>query len=43
MYLLRDRTDEACNQSFGFFKPDYTPRKAALYLGISLEESSELL
>jgi hypothetical protein len=32
VYLLRDRTDEAGNQSFGFFKPDYTPRKAALYL-----------
>lgn len=32
VYLLRDRTDEAGNQSFGFFKPDYTPRKAAVYL-----------
>jgi hypothetical protein len=32
VYLLRDRVDEAGNQSFGFFKPDYTPRKAALYL-----------
>lgn len=32
IYLLRDRTDEAGNQSFGFFKPDYTPRKAAVYL-----------
>jgi hypothetical protein len=32
VYLLRDRADEAGNQSFGFFKPDYTPRKAALYL-----------
>ncbi len=32
VYLLRDRTDEGGNQSFGFFKPDYTPRKAALYL-----------
>lgn len=30
--LLRDRTDEAGNQSFGFFKPAYSPRKAALYL-----------
>ena len=29
VYLLRDRTDEGGNQSFGFFKPDYTPRKAA--------------
>jgi hypothetical protein len=32
VYLLRDRTDEAGNQSFGFFKADYTPRKAAVYL-----------
>jgi hypothetical protein len=32
VYLLRDRTDEGGNQSFGFFKPNYTPRKAALYL-----------
>ncbi len=32
VYLLRDRTDEPGNQSFGFFKPDYTPRKAAVYL-----------
>ncbi|HJT34010.1 MAG TPA: hypothetical protein VJ783_18335 [Pirellulales bacterium] len=32
VYLLRDRTDEAGNQSFGFFKPDYRPRKAAVYL-----------
>jgi hypothetical protein len=32
VYLLRDRGDEAGNQSFGFFKPDYTPRKAAIYL-----------
>ena len=32
VYLLRDRTDEAGNQSFGFFRSDYTPRKAALYL-----------
>lgn len=32
VYLLRDRTDEAGNQSFGFFKPDHTPRKAAVYL-----------
>jgi hypothetical protein len=32
VYLLRDRTDEGGNQSFGFFKRDYTPRKAALYL-----------
>ena len=32
VYLLRDRTDEAGNQQFGFFKPDDTPRKAAFYL-----------
>jgi len=32
VYLLRDRTDEAGNQQFGFYKPDYTPRKAAVYL-----------
>jgi hypothetical protein len=32
VYLLRDRTDEDGNQSFGFFKPDYAPRKAAVYL-----------
>ena len=32
VYLLRDRTDEGGNQSFGFFRRDYTPRKAAVYL-----------
>jgi hypothetical protein len=32
VYLLRDRTDEAGDQSFGLFKADYTPRKAADYL-----------
>jgi hypothetical protein len=32
VYLLRDRTDESGNQSFGFFRPDYSPRKAATYL-----------
>lgn len=32
LYLLRDRSDEAGNQTFGFYKPDYTPRKSALYL-----------
>jgi hypothetical protein len=32
VYLLRDRTDEAGNQSFGFFQTDYSPRKAAIYL-----------
>ena len=29
---LRDRTDEGGNQSFGFFKSDYSPRKAAVFL-----------
>jgi hypothetical protein len=32
VYLLRDRTDESGNQTFGFFKADYKPRKAAVYL-----------
>ncbi|MCY2991486.1 MAG: hypothetical protein NTY19_26965 [Planctomycetota bacterium] len=32
VYLLRDRTDEGGNQTFGFFRPDYQPRKAASYL-----------
>jgi hypothetical protein len=32
VYLLRDRTDEGGNQTFGFFKRDYAPRKAAVYL-----------
>lgn len=32
VYLLRDRSDEGGNQQFGFYKPDYTPRKAAHYL-----------
>jgi len=32
VYLLRDRTDEDGNQAFGFFRPDYSPRKAALNL-----------
>jgi hypothetical protein len=32
VYLLRDRTDEAGNQAFGFYRPDYTPRKAAIFL-----------
>jgi hypothetical protein len=32
VYLLRDRTDEGGNQTFGFFKADYKPRKAAVYL-----------
>jgi hypothetical protein len=32
VYLLRDRTDEDGNQSYGFYRPDYSPRKAAVYL-----------
>ncbi|MES2376513.1 MAG: glycosyl hydrolase [Bacteroidota bacterium] len=32
IYLLRDRSDEAGNQSFGFYQKDYTPRRAAVYL-----------
>ena len=32
VYLLRDRTDEGGNQSFGFYKADYTRRKAAVFL-----------
>ena len=32
VYLLRDRTDESGNQKFGFFRPDYTPRRAAVYM-----------
>ncbi len=32
VYLLRDRVDEAGNQQFGFYRPDYTRRKAAVYL-----------
>lgn len=32
VYLLRDRVDEGGNQKFGFYRPDYTPRKAATYL-----------
>jgi hypothetical protein len=32
VYLLRDRTDEGGNQSFGFYQADYSPRKAAIYL-----------
>ncbi len=32
VYILRDRTDEGDDQSFGFFNADYTPRKAAVYL-----------
>ena len=32
VYLLRDRTDESGNQTFGLYRRDYTPRKAAIYL-----------
>ena len=32
VYLLRDRTDEGGNQTFGLFRTDDTPRKAADYL-----------
>jgi hypothetical protein len=32
VYLLRDRTDEGGNQRFGFYSPDFKPRKAAVYL-----------
>jgi hypothetical protein len=32
IYLLRDRTDEGGNQTFGFYRPDYSPRLAATYL-----------
>jgi hypothetical protein len=32
VYLLRDRVDEVGNQKFGFYRPDYAPRRAAVYL-----------
>lgn len=32
VYILRDRTDEGGNQSFGFYRPDYAPRRAAVYM-----------
>lgn len=32
IYLLRDRTDESGNQTFGFYRPDYSPRSAATCL-----------
>ena len=32
IYILRDRTDEGGNQSFGFYAGDYKPRLSALYL-----------
>jgi hypothetical protein len=31
VYILRDRTDEDGDQTYGFFQPDYTPRKAAIF------------
>src|ERR1700712_1476978 len=30
--ILRDRTDEGGAHTYGFFRPDYSPRKAAVYL-----------
>jgi hypothetical protein len=32
LYILRDRSDESGNQTFGMYAPDYTPRKAAHYM-----------
>lgn len=32
VYILRDRTDEQGAQTYGFFRPDYSPRLAAHYL-----------
>lgn len=32
MYILRDRSDEAGNQTFGFYTTDYQPRLSAHYL-----------
>jgi hypothetical protein len=32
IYLMRDRVDEGGNQKFAFFAPDYSARKAAVYL-----------
>ncbi len=32
IYLLRDRVDEGGNQTFGFYRPDNSPRLAADYL-----------
>lgn len=32
IYLLRDRSDESGNQTFGLYRSDYTPRQAAVYL-----------
>jgi hypothetical protein len=30
IYLLRDRVDEDGNQKYGFYRPDYTPRRSAV-------------
>jgi hypothetical protein len=32
MYILRDRSDESGNQTYGFYQTDYTPRRSAHYL-----------
>lgn len=32
VYIMRDRSDEGGNQTFGFYAKDYTPRLAAHYL-----------
>ncbi len=32
VYILRDRTDEQGAQTYGFFRPDFSPRLAAHYL-----------
>lgn len=32
VYIMRDRVDEAGNQTFGFYRPDYTPRQSGVYL-----------
>ena len=32
MYILRDRSDESGNQTFGFYQTNYQPRLAAHYL-----------
>lgn len=32
LYIMRDRSDESGNQTFGLYAPDYTPRKSAHYM-----------
>lgn len=32
IYILRDRSDESGNQTFGFYTTNYTPRRSAHYL-----------